>query len=473
MKRKTALVTGAFLLLCSCASVGPDYRKPDLAVQTQWSESKQAPQVPAQAFAQSAWWKNLSDPILDDLITEAVNANLDLKQARSRIYAARSQVKIAGAPALPQIGVSGSFNRSQSSLTTADPPRGDGLATLFSAGFDVSWEIDIFGGTRRSVEATKADLEAGIEDENTVLLTLLGDVARNYVELRSYQQQIAITRHNADAQHSTVELTRTRYEAGLAPYLDVAEAQALMATTESNIPSVETAAKQSIHRLGILLGKGPNALKELLAEPKPIPGAPPVGPAGIPSELLTRRPDIRRAERQLAAASARIGVATAELFPKFNITAALGLASATTGTLSENASRQWSFLPGLTVPLFSGGKISAGIEAKKALFDETLYRYQDTVNKALEEVENVLAALYAEKRRYEALLTAQESVTLAIELAETRYKGGLTAFLDVLTAQRSLYVTQVSLTQSRSTLTTNYIALYKALGGGWQVFETK
>jgi outer membrane protein, multidrug efflux system len=471
MKRQVAFMAGAFLLLCSCASVGPDYRKPDLAVQTEWNESRQASLAPAQALGQSAWWKNFNDPVLDDLIAEAVNANLDLKQARCRVRDARSQVTIAGAAALPQIGASAVFSRSQSSLATADDRGGDGLATLFSTGFDASWEIDIFGGTRRSTEASHADLEAGIEDANTILLTLLGDVARNYIELRLFQQQIAITLHNADAQRSTVELTRTRHEAGLASFLDVAEAQSLLATTESNVPSIETAATQSIHRLGILLGKGPNALKGLLAESKPIPVAPPVGPTGVPSELLTRRPDIRRAERQLAGASARIGVATAELFPKFNILAALGLSSTSTATVSQSASRHWSLVPGLTLPLFSGGRITAAVESKRALFDETLFRYQDTVNKALEEVENALSSLYAEDRRHEALLAAEGSDALTVELAEVRYRGGLTAFLNVLIAQRSLYVTQVSLAQSRSTLSTKYIALYKALGGGWQIFE--
>ena len=261
-------------------------------------------------------------------------------------------------------------NPGQSSLGTTNIAASDGLATVFSAGFDASWEIDIFGGTRRSVEAAHADLEAGIEEANALLLTLLGDVARNYVELRSFQQQIAITRHNADVQRSTVEVTRARHEAGLASYLDVTEAQALLATTESNVPSLEAAATQSIHRLGILLGKGPNILKELLDESEPIPVVPPVGPTGVPSELLTRRPDIRRAERQLAAASARIGVATAAAFPKFDITTALGLASASTATVFQNASRQWSLVPGLTLPLFSGGSITAAIEGRKALFDD-------------------------------------------------------------------------------------------------------
>jgi outer membrane protein, multidrug efflux system len=470
MKRQIALIVSSFLLLFGCASVGPNYRKPDLVVQREWSESRQSPQAPAEALAQSAWWKNFNDSILDDLITEAVNANLDLKQAQSRIREARSQVKIAGAAVLPQIGASAAFSRSQLSLTTTEPPGGDGLATTYSAGFDASWEIDIFGGTRRSIEASQADLEADIEDANSVLLTLLGDVARNYVELRSFQQQIIIALHNTDAQRSTAELTHSRYETGLASYLDVAEAQALLSRTESNIPSLEAGATQSIHRLGILLGKGPNVLKGLLTESKPIPAAPPVGPTGVPSELLTRRPDIRRAERQLAGASARIGVATADLFPKFNITAAFGLASSSTATVFQNASRQWSLVPGLTLPLFSGGKITAAIESKRALYDETLFRYQDTVNKALEEVENALSALYAENRRYESLLAAQGSGALAVELAEIRYKGGFTAFLDVLTAQRNLYVTQVSLSQSESALSTSYIALYKALGGGWQVF---
>jgi multidrug efflux system outer membrane protein len=473
MKREIILFAGLLLLLGGCASVGPDYKKPDLIMDSGWNESGQGSQVSEQALIESAWWKNLDDLVLDNLIAEAVNANLDLKQARARLRDARSQTKVAGAAALPQVGLSGSFNRSQSSLTTDSNSGGNRLATLFSIGFDANWEIDIFGGTRRSVEASQADAAAVAEDVNATLHTLLGDVARNYVELRAFQQQIAVTRQNADAQRSTMGLNQKRYEAGLASYLDVTEAQSLLAITESNIPSLETAAKQSIHRLGILLGKGPNVLKTLLEKPEPIPNAPPIGPLGVPSDLLTRRPDVRRAEQLLAATSARIGVATAELFPKFNITAALGLASASTGKLFQDASRQWSLLPGLTLPIFSGGKITADIESKKAFFDEALLRYQDTVNKALEEVENALVALSSGEKHREALHKAVESNQLAVELAETRYKAGLTAFLDVLTAQRSLYTVQVSLSQSQAALTTSYIALYKALGGGWQVFKEK
>jgi multidrug efflux system outer membrane protein len=473
MKRKIILFVGLLLLLSGCASVGPDYKKPDLIMDSGWNESGQGAQVLEQAPIESAWWKNLNDPVLDNLMTEAVNANLDLKQARARLRDVRSQTKVAGAAALPQVGLSGSFNRSQSSFTTDSNSGGNGLVTLFSTGFDANWEIGIFGGTRRSVEASQADAAAATEDVNATLHTLLGDVARNYVELRAFQQQIAVTRQNADAQRSTVELTQKRYEAGLASYLDVTEAQSLLATTESSIPPLGSAAKQSIHHLGILLGKGPNVLKTLLEKPTPIPNAPPVGPLGVPSDLLTRRPDVRRAERLLAATSARIGVATAELFPKFNITAALGLASASTGNLFQDASRQWSLLPGLTLPIFSGGKITADIESKKALFEEALLRYQDTFNKALEEVENALVALSSGEKRREALHKAVESNQLTVELAGTRYKAGLTAFLDVLTAQRSLYTVQVSLSQSQAALTTSYIALYKALGGGWQVFKEK
>ena len=467
----TAAAAALLSLIGGCASVGPDYKKPDLVMDAQWKEPARTEQTPAATPIESAWWENLKDPILNNLISDAVSSNLDVKQARARLRESRSQVTVARSAALPQVGLSGSFNRSLSSLNADSSSSGDGLSTLFAAGFDASWEIDVFGGTRRSVEASKADAESAVENLRAALQTLLGDVARNYVELRSFQQQIAVTRHNADAQRSTMELTRKRYEAGLASYLDVTEAETLLATTESNIPTLEASAKQSIHRLGILLGKGPNALKPVLEKPGAIPEVPPPGPLGVPSDLLTRRPDVRSAERLLAAASARIGVATANLFPKFNITAALGLASASTGSFFQDASRQWSLLPGLTLPIFSGGKLTADLEAKKALFDEAFFRYQDTVNKALEEVENSLSALSAGEKHRQALRKAVESNQLTVELAETRYRAGLTAFLDVLTAQRGLYAVQVSLSQSEAVLTTNYIALYKALGGGWQTAE--
>ena len=295
----------------------------------------------------------------------------------------------------------------------------------------------MFGGTRRSVEAARAKLEASVEDLRATLLTLLGDVAKNYTDLRANQAQREITRRNVEAQQQTVEVTRERFRLGLTSYLDVAQAEAQKATTESNLPTLEASIKQSIHRLGILLGKEPNALKAELSAIRPLPQPNGVMATGLPSDLLTRRPDLRQVERQLAAASADIGVATAELYPKFDLTAALGLQGSTVSKfLNISSGRYWSLVPGVTWNLFDGGKARATVNNKRAVYEENLAKYRASFLTALEEVENALAAYYAEQTKRRILAESVRANEEAVALANERYRRGLTNFLDVLTARK-------------------------------------
>jgi outer membrane protein, multidrug efflux system len=467
------------VLLDGCASVGPNYRRPVLAAPAKWAESQEQAGM-ALALEEIAWWKAFGDPVLNGLMEQAAKTNLDLEQARLRIVQARADIKKAGAVALPSVQATGSVTRSEGGITTlttgSSSPESLAAAprTIFQAGFDASWEIDVFGGTRRSVEAARARLEASVEDLRSNLLTLLGDVAKNYVDLRANQAQLEITRRNVEAQQETVEVTRERFKLGLTTYLDVAQAEAQKAATESNLPTIEAAIKQSIHRLGILLGKEPNALKTKLAAIRALPQPNRVMATGLPSDLLVRRPDLRQVERQLAAASADIGVAKAELYPKFDLTAGLGLQGDNMSRfLKISSGRYWSVIPGVTWNLFDGGKARATVQNKQAVYEENLAKYRSSFIKALEDVENSLAAYYAEQTKHRTLVESVRANQEAVTLAKECYRRGLTTFLDVLTAENSLYTAQSNLSQSEANLLTDLISLYKALGGGWDAADVR
>ena len=467
-RRKRCLVVALMLLCMGCASVGPNYKRPAIEAPGQWTEST-SPSSAALSLEDKAWWESFGDPLLNNLIEQAVKSNLDLVQARARIVQARSDLVSAKAAALPIVNADGAVTRSQNSENDGslitDP------TTIYRIGFDASWEINVFGGLRRKKEVYQAKLEASVEDLRATLLTLLGDVAQNYLDLRANQEQLDITRRNAEAQRKTVAVTRERYRMGITSYLDVAQAQALLKSTESNIPTFEILIKQSIHRLGVLLGRSPDALKSELSKPGSLPRKWMSTETGLPSELLTRRPDLRKAERQLAAASADIGVATADLYPKFDLTLGLGLQSGSTGNLLQMASRYWSVVPGVSLPLFTGGKTRAVIESKRAIYDETLAKYRSTFNNALEEVENALISCRAQQERQTVLADSAAAYEDALKLANERYRMGITNFLDVLETEKSLYSVQISHCQSQAKLLTSLVSLNKSLGGGWRAAE--
>lgn len=464
---RTALAVAVTLLLCGCAPVGPDYRQPMLEAPARWAKGSDAGQQ-APDLAQTAWWQSFDDPLLNSLIDRTVAANLGLEQAKARIAQARAGVILAGAPGLPQINTAGAVSRSRRSgnLTTGGSSQ---TSTLYQAGFDAGWEIDVFGGIRRSVESAQARLDASIEELHGVTLTLLGDVARNYIELRARQAQLQITRNNLVTQQDTVTLTQERYRMGLTSYLDVTQAEAQRTATEANIPPLEAAITASMHRLAILVAQPPAALSAELTPVRPLPSIHELLAPGLPAELLARRPDLRAAERQLAAASADIGVATAELYPTFDLTLGLGLQSSNSSNFLERASRYWSIVPGVALPVYDGGKRRATIQVKQAVYDESLARYRAVYNTALEDVENGLAAYYAERERNRVLTESVRVNEEAVALALDRYRRGLTTFLDVLIAQRALYAAQSNLTESNGLQLTDLVALHKALGGGWNV----
>jgi multidrug efflux system outer membrane protein len=457
-------------MLVGCAAVGPDYKEPQMEVPANWSEM-----APEGAITEAIpeeltrWWTLFEDPLLESLIERAVNHNKDLRIAQARIREARARRGVVAADFLPAVGTSGNYARSRTSenIGVGPPLEQD----FFEAGFDSNWEIDIFGGVRRSVEAADADIAASVESLRNVLVSLVSEVARNYLELRGNQLRTLIAKENIKAQKHTLEMAQARFKVGLSSQLDIEQARAQLTATEAQIPGLETLMKQSIHRIGVLLGQPPGALSNELMVERPIATALPQVPLGLPSDLLRRRPDIRQAERELASATARIGVATADLFPRFFLTGALGLQSTELSSFLSAGSGFWSIGPTVTWPLFAGGRIRSNIEVQNARQEQALIFYEQVVLTSMEEVENALVAYVKEQATRRATAESVAANQRAVEISQALYKKGLTDFLNVLVNQRFLYQAQDALAVSEQKVSTNLVALFKALGGGWDVLH--
>ncbi len=483
------------VILGGCLAVGPDYHPPSFDAPPQFAQAQGQTadqEDAARGLAAAAWWRSFDDPILDELVARALAANLDLAQARARVGQARADMRIARAALFPAVDVTGSSTTSANGLLdagTGTSVAGSGTGgsggsasvgtdnaattttttTLFTAGFDAAWEIDIFGGRRREREAARATLEADIWDLEATRLTLLAEVAGNYMELRAAQEQLDIARRNLKSQEETMEVTRERFRLGLTSQLDVVQAEGQAASTAADPPRLAATVSQSIHRLGVLTGQPPENLLALLGPSRPQPSlAGVVADAGLPADLLARRPDLRRAERRLAAASAEIGAAVADLYPTFDLTAGLGLQGVSPSSVAGFSTWYWSVIPGVSWPLFDMGTARAGVDKKKALFDEALAAYRQAFHTALEDVENALASYYAESERRQRLAASVAAYEQARRLAEIRYGKGLTTFLDVLVIDAALYAAQTELSQSEAALRVSLVSLYKALGGGWK-----
>ncbi len=479
-KKAGTLTISALLILSllGCA-VGPDYLPPRTEVPATWNAQEAVtPDLTSKTSTNPAalatWWRSFKDPTLNSLVETAIQTNLDLAQAQARIRQARAARGIAGAPLWPQIDSQAFFQRSSGSSATVGSGGTPSFTSsaafkdLFQVGLDASWELDIFGGSRRNLEAATADLQAAVEDRRDVMVTLAGEVGNNYLTLRGLQQQLAIARQNLEAQQKTARITHKRFEAGFVSRLDVANADAQVNTTAAQIPPLEANAQAAIYSLGVLLGQQPDFLAKTLSRPHPGPVPPPEIPVGLPSDLLRRRPDIRRAEAQLQAATARIGVATADLFPRFFLNGNAGIAASDLTLLGTYNSKYWSFSPSVTWPVFAGGRIRWNIELQDARQQEILLRYQQTVLTALKDVETALMAYAKEQAHQKSLALAVGHNRRAVDLSMQLYLAGKTDFLNVLTAQRNLFLNEEALAQSTKNLGTNLVALYKALGGGWE-----
>lgn len=469
------LAAGVWLvLLLGACTVGPNYGRVHSAVPAHWGEMPGSG-LTAGPVRLARWWTLFEDRELDSLMERAVASNLDLRDAEARIREARAQRRVIAADAFPAVGVQASYARERSSENAGAGADSDVSSrvlkerNLFQAGFDASWEVDLFGRVRRAVEAANADIGASIEDRRDVLVTLLAEVARNYFEVRGYQRRIVVARENQKLQEQTVQLTRGRLQAGLGNELDVAQGESLLASIEAQVPSLQTAVRQGIHRLGVLLGREPEALLGELSKVRPIPFGPPEVPVGLPSGLLQRRPDVRRAERQLAAATARVGVATADLFPRFSLTGLVGMQSADITDLAVPGSRFWTIGPFVSWPIFDSGRIRARIRVQDARQEQAWIGYQRTVLTALEDVENALVAYAKEHRTRRALMRAVAANRRAVDISGELYSKGLVDFLNVLDSQRSRYLSEDQLIQSNLRIATDLVALFKSLGGGWEL----
>jgi NodT family efflux transporter outer membrane factor (OMF) lipoprotein len=448
--------------LWSGCTVGPSYQRPEIAVPKAFSEGSTA--GPA-SFER--WWTGFHDPLLESLVLRAVEGSLDLKISAARIREARAARGIAAAAGLPQVSASGGASRSKQLVARTDGivlAEGSSGQSVFEAGFDASWEIDVFGGVRRDEEAALAQIQAAEETREDLLVTLVADVARNYLELRAADQQIGILDQTVASEKDSLELARARFDSGIGAELDVARAQGLLAATAAQRPLLEVLRRQSAFRIGVLLGRDPGALLAELDVPRALPPAPPEVPRMLPSELLSRRPDLRRSERELAAATARIGVATADLFPRFNLLGSFGRRS---NDLADASTQFWSAGLGFQWPILAGGRIRANIRVQEARQEQALLQYQKAILTALEEVETALSAHGRELQRQESLRASVAANRRALELATERYTSGLESYLSVLDAQRSMYAAEDQLVQSERNTAITLIAIYKALGGGW------
>jgi len=433
------------------------------------------------------WWTTFNDPTLTSLVERAVVSNLDLQQAQTRILQARANRGIVAAGLWPFVdtntsvtrsrAVSSSAGSSASALFPGSTSTGAGtvgvMRNLFQTGLDAAWEIDVFGGVRRNIEAADADVQASIEDYRSTLVTLVAEVALNYINLRDFQQEILISQNNLQSQQHTAGLTRQRFQVGLVSALDVANADALVATTSSQIPVFETAAQQAIYNLSVLLGKEPSALVKELSPASAIPATPPEIPMTLPSELLLRRPDVRSAEAQIHRATARIGAATADLFPRFNLIGSTGFQGTKSDDWIKGVNRVWSASPSVSWNIFDAGRIRSNIELQKAIEKETLLAYQKTILIAFQDVENALIAYAKDQQRHAALIDAVTANRKAVKLSTLLYTEGQIDFLNVLDAQRSQNSSEQALVISTRSLSTDLVALYKALGGGWEAYEQK
>lgn len=459
-------------LLAGC-TVGPDYATPQAALPPAFTE---AAATTGTAKPPDAWWNAFGDTTLNELMTEALRSAPDLAEASARLREARALRGIAVAAEYPSADAGGGYDRTRGSANVpiGVPPGGLGpgeYGNLWQAGFDASWEIDIFGGRRRAVESADAAYQAAAADQAMVRLSLLAEVARNYMELRGTQRQLAVARENLAIQQDALHLTQAQFDAGLAPRLDLLRAQALVEDTQSTIPSLQAQERDSIYRIGTLAGTVPEDLVARLDAPRPIPPAIPDVPTGLPSDLLLRRPDIRAAERRVAAANARIGVATADLYPHFSLTGVAGLESLTAKSFPNASSSYFAVGPSVTWLIFDAGKVRFNIDAERARTDQALAAYQRSVLEGLRDVESALVSCARDQERKQTLAAEVEADHQAVSLASHLYRNGLTDFLSVLDAERSLDTAEDRQAQNDRDAALALVALFKALGGGWPAGE--
>ncbi|MDU6432010.1 MAG: efflux transporter outer membrane subunit [Pantoea sp.] len=484
--RPLSLLTLA-LWLAGCA-VGPDYEapKPQLPGGYHLLDAQQASKTEPGAVS-TRWWQTFNDPQLNSLIDRAIEGNLTLQQAVLRIAGARQELAQARGGLFPSLNGSAKVTRQQlglegllkangvtdqldsdtsSQLSSLEQP-----VTLYQGSFDASWELDLWGKVRRQVELADAQTQAAIEQRNDALVSLEAEVARGYLQLRGAQATIATLEQQIAVAQQSWELTQSQQRNGLAPLTDVENARAQLSSLQAQLPQYQSQARQAMNGLAVLLGKTPGALDNELFAPKAMPALPQMVPVGIPATLARRRPDIRQAEATLHAQTANIGVSVAQLFPSLSLTGQLGVRNTDVSYLDNWSSHFYSVGPSLSIPIFQGGRLVSSVRLARAQQASAALDYRQTVLTALQDVENALVSYRADQARVTALDETTGSLQRAFDLASDSYRQGISTFIDVLDAQRQLAQAQEQATQARMQSALDLVALYKALGGGWETYQ--
>lgn len=478
------------LLLAGCA-VGPDYQPPKPQTPGSWRDlALQAASKPQSSATQPSWWRSFNDPQLNSLIDRAIAGNLTLQQAVLRIAGAREQLSQARGGLFPSLNGNASVRRQQlgakgllessgaynevdqeapelrSSLDSLTQP-----INLYQGSFDAAWELDLWGKVRRQTEAANAQQQASIESRNDALVSLEAEVARAYLQLRGAQSVTRTLQTQIDVAQQTLELTQSQQRNGLAPQLDVENARAQLSSLRAQLPQYQAQARQAMNGLAVLMGKPPGALDSELTGEKALPALPSAVPVGIPSTLARRRPDIRQAEANLHAATAEIGVSVAQLFPSLSLTGQLGVRNTDVSYLDNWSSHFYSYGPALSIPVFQGGRLVASVKLARAEQASSALNYRQTVLTALQDVENALVSYRTDQERVIQLDETVNALQSSFNLASDSYKKGLSTFLEVLDAQRQLAQAKQQAEQARVQSSLDLVALYKALGGGWESYQ--
>ncbi|QXI30673.1 efflux transporter outer membrane subunit [Pseudomonas vanderleydeniana] len=460
------------LVLQGC-TLGPDFQPPKAELGEKWCTEQGEPghSQPAAGEPEVAWWEGFADPQLSALMRQVQAGNLDLQRAASRLQQSRAARRSIAADELPRVDGAAGYSRARNSRRGLSDPSGENGRhdySLWSAGLGVSWEADLWGRVKRSVEAADANVQVAEEDRRAVLVAILAETARDYIQLRALQNEQAVTRQNLEIARRTRTLTHLRRAEGVTTELEVAQATAQVATIEAQLPALQQGETRLINALSRLMGLEPQALAVQLRAMRAIPVPPASVPIGLPSELARRRPDIRRAEADLHAATAAIGMAQADFYPRISLSGNLGFQALQLSDLGSWGSRTLAVGPSLSVPLFEGGRLQGQLQLRESRQQEAALRYRQIVLDAWHEVDDALSAYQAGQRRRDRLREAVEQSRLALNSARQQYAQGTVDFLNVLTVQGAVLANEDALVDSTAAVSLALVGLYSALGGGWE-----
>lgn len=463
--RLAALLVSSTGLLSGCA-VGPEYAAPSMELpnqfQTQLDEAIAGKQIEL-----GEWWTVFDDDLLNAFIDRSLESNLDIHDALYRIQESRALRGVAGTYLLPSVDATGSYSRTESSNRGAGSQLNPRISNSYRLGIDASWEIDLWGRNRSMVDESQAQLEASIENGRDVLVAVMSEVALNYVEARTFQERLRLAYANVDLQEKTLQFTQSQFDANLVSKLDVSQARSNLESTRSTVPTLLAGLQMIEHRIAVLLGVFPGELRAELKAIAPIPTPPAQIMIGVPMDVIRQRADIRFAERLLAAQTARVGIATADLYPRLTLSGEIGFQAANSGDLLSSAARTGQFGPSLVWNLFDRKALYDQIKVEDARVSQSLVLYERTVLQAFEEIENAMVQFDQEQIRVEHLRLAVVDARVAVELSSDRYRQGLTDFQSVIDTQSRLFELEDLLARSQGDIATSLIRLYKSLGGGW------